>query len=121
MGVTQQIAEFAVNLRYEDLHPHVIKESKKLLLDTMGCAIGGINTDKGNLAINMAKKLPDKVFKNVTKAKLDKLITKVRRRGLKIVFTNGVFDILHAGHIDYLRKASQLGDFLVISPMEGVG
>jgi len=32
----------------------------------------------------------------------------------KIVFTNGCFDILHAGHIDYLNKAKALGDFLIV-------
>jgi rfaE bifunctional protein nucleotidyltransferase chain/domain len=32
----------------------------------------------------------------------------------KIVFTNGCFDILHQGHIDYLAKASDLGDELII-------
>lgn len=32
----------------------------------------------------------------------------------KIVFTNGCFDILHPGHIDYLQKAKELGDYLVI-------
>lgn len=32
----------------------------------------------------------------------------------KIVFTNGVFDILHTGHVDYLTKARDLGGFLVI-------
>ena len=34
--------------------------------------------------------------------------------GEKVVFSNGCFDILHLGHIDYLEKASQLGDRLVI-------
>ena len=34
--------------------------------------------------------------------------------GLKIVFTNGCFDILHLGHIDYLSKARDLGDKLII-------
>lgn len=32
----------------------------------------------------------------------------------KIVFTNGCFDLLHLGHIDYLSKAKDLGDILVI-------
>ena len=32
----------------------------------------------------------------------------------KIVFTNGCFDILHVGHVDYLRKAADLGDILVV-------
>lgn len=33
----------------------------------------------------------------------------------KIVFTNGCFDILHAGHVDYLNKAKQLGDILLVA------
>ncbi|MCB0804647.1 MAG: D-glycero-beta-D-manno-heptose 1-phosphate adenylyltransferase [Bacteroidales bacterium] len=37
-----------------------------------------------------------------------------RFRELKIVFTNGCFDILHAGHIDYLSRARELGDVLMI-------
>ncbi|MDC7221288.1 MAG: D-glycero-beta-D-manno-heptose 1-phosphate adenylyltransferase [Spirochaetales bacterium] len=37
-----------------------------------------------------------------------------RQGGGKIVFTNGCFDILHPGHMDYLKKARQLGDFLVV-------
>lgn len=34
--------------------------------------------------------------------------------GKKIVFTNGCFDILHAGHVQYLKEASALGDILVV-------
>ncbi len=34
--------------------------------------------------------------------------------GKKVVFTNGCFDILHRGHVEYLAKAAQLGDFLVV-------
>lgn len=37
-----------------------------------------------------------------------------RNRGKKIVFTNGCFDIIHAGHIVYLNEAADLGDILVI-------
>ncbi|MBX0333766.1 D-glycero-beta-D-manno-heptose 1-phosphate adenylyltransferase [Pontibacter sp. HSC-14F20] len=37
-----------------------------------------------------------------------------RSQGQKIVFTNGCFDILHLGHVDYLEKARQLGDKLVL-------
>lgn len=35
-------------------------------------------------------------------------------KNYKIVFTNGCFDILHRGHIEYLAKAADLGDLLVI-------
>ncbi len=37
-----------------------------------------------------------------------------RSEGKKIVFTNGCFDLLHLGHIDYLAKAAGLGDKLII-------
>ena len=37
-----------------------------------------------------------------------------RKQGMKIVFTNGCFDILHFGHVDYLEKASLLGDRFVV-------
>ncbi len=48
---------------------------------------------------------------------LEKLKTTARRRrraGQKMVFTNGCFDLLHAGHVSYLKKARLLGDFLVV-------
>lgn len=35
--------------------------------------------------------------------------------GKKVVFTNGCFDILHAGHVTYLQQAKQLGDYLVVA------
>ncbi len=34
--------------------------------------------------------------------------------GLKVVFTNGCFDIIHKGHVDYLSRASSLGDRMII-------
>lgn len=37
-----------------------------------------------------------------------------RREGKKLVFTNGCFDLLHPGHIDYLTKARALGDKLIV-------
>ena len=38
-----------------------------------------------------------------------------RSAGKRIVFTNGVFDILHAGHVEFLRQAKALGDVLVVA------
>lgn len=45
---------------------------------------------------------------------LSKLIAAERDCGRKIVFTNGCFDLLHAGHVKYLQKARALGDLLVL-------
>lgn len=38
----------------------------------------------------------------------------LKAAGKKVVFTNGCFDILHAGHVDYLSKAKETGDILII-------
>jgi rfaE bifunctional protein nucleotidyltransferase chain/domain len=39
---------------------------------------------------------------------------RLKREGKKIVFTNGCFDILHRGHVEYLSKAKNLGDILFV-------
>lgn len=51
----------------------------------------------------------------MNREQLDIAVQEARRRGKKIVFTNGCFDILHAGHVDYLREASELGDHLIVA------
>jgi rfaE bifunctional protein nucleotidyltransferase chain/domain len=53
----------------------------------------------------------DKIWKR-EEAKL--LSSKIKGAGQRIVFTNGCFDILHAGHVTYLQEAAGLGDFLVV-------
>ncbi|MEW6108417.1 MAG: D-glycero-beta-D-manno-heptose 1-phosphate adenylyltransferase [Nitrospirota bacterium] len=45
---------------------------------------------------------------------LKKISKKLKAEGKRIVFTNGCFDILHAGHIKYLKKAKKLGDILIV-------
>ncbi len=45
---------------------------------------------------------------------LKKLAGRKKAAGQKMVFTNGCFDILHAGHVSYLKKARLFGDFLVL-------
>jgi rfaE bifunctional protein nucleotidyltransferase chain/domain len=45
---------------------------------------------------------------------LKKICESFRVAGRKIVFTNGCFDILHKGHVRYLRRARKLGDVLVV-------
>ena len=44
-----------------------------------------------------------------------------RRRGLRVVFTNGCFDILHRGHVTYLSAATALGDVLVVGVNSDAG
>ena len=43
------------------------------------------------------------------------IVEKERKKGRKIVFANGCFDILHVGHIRYLKEAKELGDLLIVA------
>ena len=52
--------------------------------------------------------------KIIPRSKIRKKIHTLKEKGQKIVFTNGCFDLLHAGHVRYLKKARSLGDCLVI-------
>lgn len=48
-------------------------------------------------------------------ARLEDAVRLARAAGERVVFTNGCFDILHAGHVAYLEEASRLGDRLVVA------
>lgn len=50
--------------------------------------------------------------KNFTQ--IAEIVNELKRKGKKIVFTNGCFDILHSGHIKLLKKAKELGDVLIL-------
>ena len=52
--------------------------------------------------------------KIVDKNNIKLLLASWRFKGVKIVFTNGCFDIIHRGHIEYLSKAANFGDILII-------
>ncbi len=52
--------------------------------------------------------------KILTKEALKPLLNILKFKSKKIVFSNGCFDILHRGHIEYLAKAASLGDILII-------
>ena len=55
-------------------------------------------------------------MKNKLKTKEDiaKIAEELRKQGKSIVTTNGSFDIVHAGHIKYLKEAKEQGDILII-------
>jgi D-glycero-beta-D-manno-heptose 1-phosphate adenylyltransferase len=45
---------------------------------------------------------------------IKKIRLKLKAEGKNVVFTNGVFDLIHSGHVDYLSKAKKLGDVLIV-------
>ncbi|MBI5471550.1 MAG: D-glycero-beta-D-manno-heptose 1-phosphate adenylyltransferase [Ignavibacteriae bacterium] len=45
---------------------------------------------------------------------LQRVRRSLKKRKKKVVFTNGTFDVIHRGHVEYLAKAKQLGDVLIV-------
>lgn len=56
--------------------------------------------------------MPNKKIKKIEELK--EIVEELKRQGKKVVFTNGCFDILHIGHINYLREAKNKGNVLII-------
>lgn len=54
-----------------------------------------------------------KIYRGLSQ-ELKDIIVQAKAAGKRIVFTNGCFDIIHKGHVRYLREAKKLGDILVV-------
>lgn len=50
----------------------------------------------------------------LSREELKKVRAELKSQNKKVVFTNGCFDLIHSGHVDYLVKAKQLGDILIV-------
>ena len=59
----------------------------------------------------MKLQLPNKL---ITLDKLHSIVTNLKEQQKKVIWTNGCFDILHIGHIEYLNQAKMLGDILIV-------
>lgn len=73
-----------------------------------------ITRDEVRRALLAAQEAYDHQSKIVTRADLKKICETLRADGRRIVFTNGCFDILHAGHVTYMNFCKQQGDVLVL-------
>ncbi len=51
---------------------------------------------------------------DVSLSELKSIRDKLKNQNKKVVFTNGCFDLIHSGHVDYLSKARKLGDVLIV-------
>jgi rfaE bifunctional protein nucleotidyltransferase chain/domain len=59
--------------------------------------------------------MSDAAKKIVGRAGLARIARRMERRGERLVFTNGCFDILHAGHVRLLKRARRMGDALAVA------
>ncbi|MDP6279040.1 MAG: adenylyltransferase/cytidyltransferase family protein, partial [Nitrospinota bacterium] len=53
--------------------------------------------------------------KLLTADELVEAVERDKKAGKRVIFTNGCFDLIHAGHVRYLREASALGDVLILA------
>lgn len=92
-------------------------ESARLANVAAGIAVGKLGTSTVTPqeiidAVSLSHK--DSHSKIKSRDVLSHIIAAEKNRGKTIVFTNGCFDLLHAGHVKYLQKARNLGDLLVL-------
>lgn len=86
----------------------------------LGNAAAGIAVGRQGAATVSLEELEDLLFsqrgsaKVKTLSELKPIMEDLRRKGKRVVWTNGCFDILHVGHITYLMRARQRGDIMVV-------
>lgn len=54
--IIQQLADFALKTRWDDLPPSIVQETKMILMDSIGCALVASQTDKGKINLSLAKR-----------------------------------------------------------------
>lgn len=89
-------------------------EAMKVANQAAGIVVGKAGTQPILQEELLCESDTDSGNKVVLKQALLERLKILRRRGKKIVFTNGCFDVLHAGHVSYLEQARRLGDILVV-------
>jgi D-beta-D-heptose 7-phosphate kinase / D-beta-D-heptose 1-phosphate adenosyltransferase len=103
---------FAIACNYE------IDEAVEFANLAAGAVVGKIGSATASLEeineyeASLKKSIIDKNIKNINQIAL--ISKELKSRGKKVIFTNGCFDILHAGHVRYLETAKSYGDILIV-------
>ncbi len=98
-----------------------IQDAVFLSCKAAGIVVGRVGTasasveDLQDLERSSSNKLSPISHKVINSQNVSSTIEFYKKQGKKIVFTNGCFDLLHAGHVRYLEQASALGDVLIVA------
>ncbi len=88
-----------------------LTESVKQANEAAGVAVGRFGTTRV-----FREEIENRINKNSKICKLNQLIEQIKmNRYKRIGFTNGCFDLIHQGHIDYLKKSSEKCDFFILA------
>lgn len=90
-----------------------LEESAIIANYAAGIAVEKIGTSTVNIN-ELKNKISHTNKKTKTIDELKEIIKNEKNKGKKIIWTNGCFDILHKGHVKYLKEAKKLGDILII-------
>ena len=55
--IVESLGEFAAGITFESLPPHVVGECKRVLLDSVGCALAGVQSPKGRIGVSFGTEL----------------------------------------------------------------
>ena len=89
----------------------------------LGNVAAGLEVERPGVAVIYPRRDPAELVAAPRRARAQRsspceqaapLAEEYRRRGEKVVFTNGCFDLLHVGHVTYLAEAAALGDVLIV-------
>ncbi len=96
---------------------NTLEESCFLANAAAGVVVGKLGTSTVSPVEleNAIRARPESGFGVMSEDQLKEAVALARRRGEKVVMTNGCFDILHAGHVSYLANARKLGDRLIVA------
>jgi D-beta-D-heptose 7-phosphate kinase / D-beta-D-heptose 1-phosphate adenosyltransferase len=92
-----------------------LKIATKLANIAAGIVVGKLGTASVTpLELHQAMKALHEATSSPSQATMMEMVREAQKAGQKIVFTNGCFDVLHAGHVQYLQEAKKLGDKLIV-------
>ncbi len=94
-----------------------VEEAARLANVAAGIAVGKLGTatiSPAEIINEVSREHRDSDAKIKNRDVLTAIIDEERKKGKRVVFTNGCFDLLHVGHVKYLQKARSLGDLLVL-------
>ena len=90
-----------------------LEESLLIANKAAGIVVGKLGTASATIE-EIEQSFDDERKKNISLNDLESIAAGLRKKGKKIVFTNGCFDLVHAGHVKVLKEAKSFGDILIL-------